>query len=1473
MSAALDLLRAVLLAAALLPAAPAAPAAQEPSADYLQTLEAVPEGGWIRRQFEQFRAWPQLDRALRLQAEGDLPAARTLAARMVAERPEDARGHFLLAVLALSAGDYATAEAATAAVLQLRPDFGPAQLYRGLALAALERPAEAVESLLPASRAEDLAPADRRAAVDALAEAAVAAERFDLALETLERAGEAESYRYRRLQGMILEGQERHDAAHRAFAAAAALAGSEAEHREALRFAAESARRAGQPEEARALLLDLLTADPEDLETLRLLAWLEAVRGETARAVDWIELALALDPDADTRLYFVNLLVEQGEPEAGIALAERQAREVADAATRHRLLMLLGHLQFERGALIASAQAFRQAAEVLDDFDALIALVAVYERGDNLRDAAAVLEDLARRFGLEGVAYRLIALYERAGDLEAALRVIEDAWRANDAPDYRAELLYRRSLILGRLGEEEGELEALREAVGLQPDNRLYRLALGEREYALANFPEAVEAFSAALALEADLDTRRRLANAQAAAGRIEEATANFELLLREAPAGSEERADILARLGNLYARQERYEPSARAFVTSYRELPAQGAELLVQGALSFAQARILDEAAAALNEALRVLPEGDPLRAEAHERAAVVAEQRDRPAEAIGHYDRLLAASDLDPGRRLVLLRRLAVVAELARDYAAAARAYRGIVDNPRTDPATRRETLGRLAVAAELAGDYEGSIAAYRRILAEPALEPPQRIDALRRMAIIANVAGLLDIAREAYTALVTGDEVPIAARIEAARSLAYVADLTEETGGVVEAFQGLLARAELEGESRIEVLEGLALTADLAGRPEVTVAAYEQLLGLLPADAEARGRVLDNLAAAYERIGRYEEAVPLYQALLQRPEAAERERRIALLQRLAVAAEQLGDSELALGAFEEIVALGTDDWGLFERFGLALRSTGDCERALRVFHQARRLGAGAQTDIYASFCYVDEGRPGLAIHFLERALAEETAELTPSTRIILTGSLGFLYAESGQYAQAAAAWRQVAAVAPDPELLLRLARAERLSGEIEAAALLLARLDPEELQPTLRPDYYDEFSDVERARGAPETALAALDQAIELDPRAERIFRRGVLLTDLGLREEAFEDLLAAQEREPENRVFAAALAYAHDFRGEAAEAAELLEWVVRAEPDRLAPYQDLAYISKRLYRNQEAIAWFERAVDNRPLYPVHDEEDEVALRRLMFELRRENQTLHNDWDLSGYVIARSEVAGAPRFDPTGRSSMTAQGGVELAHRPDWLELPDGSPVGFRDGAIVQAFGRVFWGFERNSLTPDRDTLQGGLGLRWKPFGETNFFLSGERLVKLGALARNGWLLRASHSWDIGFDIDPVRSNWTYAQTYADAAYIPGRDYALFLTGEARLGRSFKLHDENGLGVVVTPHAVAAASYSRNRFASDRFGEIGLGVSGKLWFDETPYQAYRSSSEMTLQYRTGLDKRNRLSHGLLLSLTVSF
>lgn len=1445
------------------------------SGDYLPLLGEARDGGWIRRQFDEFRAWPQLEEAVRAQAAGNLPAARAAAERMVATQPDDPRGQYLLTVLAQSMGDHAVAAEAAAQVLRLRPGFGPALLYRGLALAGLDRPEEASEALLQASTAQDLSPADRETALEGLVESAVAAGRFDMALQALERSGRGGTHRYQMLLGTILDGRQDFAAAQAAFERAAALAGDEAQRREALRFAAEAARKDGRMAAARALLLDLLESAPDDLAVLRQLAWLDVSAGDIAGGQAWIERILALDADADTRLYLVNLLAEADELEGAIALAERQLSAVTDPAIRHRLLMVLGHLRFRNGDLIAATRAFREAVEILQDPDALIALATVYEQGDRLQEAASLLEAMGERFGLQGVAYRLIQIYERMGDDEAALRVIERAWQEDAAPDFRADLLYRRSLILGRLGDREGEVEALRQAAELQPDNAFFRLALGELEFAAGNYDAAVAAFGTALELEPEptADTRRRLANAQAAAEQVEAAIGNFELLLPLAAAGSEERAHLLASLANLYARQEAFERSGQAFLDAYGARPGQSPQLLLQAGLSFAQARLWDRAAAALDAAIAAPDADAALRREARERAAVVAEQSDRPADAARYYLQLLDDPDITAPHRLVLLNRLAVVAELARDYAAASRAYGGIVASPAADEQARRTALSRLAVTAELAGDYDTAINAYRRILAAPGLDDEERVDALRRMAIIANVAGRLDVAREAYSILVTGADLPLAARLEAARSLAYIAQVTEEPAGVVEALGDLLRAPQIDDAGRVEVLEGIALTADMAGRPDMVIQAYEQMLPLLPRGSPLRPQVQDNLAAAYERMQRYADAIPLYRAQLDALAPAERQRRVALLQRLAIAAEALGDTEQSREALEQIIALGTDDWQIFERYGLALRAAEDCRGALAMFQRARNLGAGAQSDLYAAFCHADLGEPGLALHYLRQALADPAAEIPGSSRVMLEGGLGFLYAETGQQAQAAAILRQVVTVAPEPETLLALARAERLSGDPEAAATVLSRLEADQLPPTRRPDYFDERAAVERALDRPREALALLDQAIVLDATADRLFSRAILRIELDQAQAGFDDLVAARELAPDNTAIAAALAYAHIDRGEDAAAADLLEPVVRAEPDRLPLYQDLAYLTKRLYRNDQAVTWFERAIDNRPLYPVRDAEEAADLERLMFGLRRENQVLHNDWDASAYAILRSEIAGVPRFDPSGRSSLVAQGGVELAHRPDWITLPDGSPLGFRDGAVVQAFGRMFWGFKRDSLVPDLDSVQAGLGLRWKPLGATNLFLSGERLVPIGKAARHGWLLRASHSWDMGADIKPVEKDWTMAQTYLDAALIPGADGALYLTAEGRLGRSFRLPDRFGAAPVVTPHLLAAGSYSRSSFASERYTELGLGVSGKLWFNQTPYQAYRAVGEVSLQYRAGLDRQSQLSHGPVLTLTIAF
>jgi hypothetical protein len=75
------------------------------------------------------------------------------------------------------------------------------------------------------------------------------------------------------------------------------------------------------------------------------------------------------------------------------------------------------------------------------------------------------------------------------------------------------------------------------------------------------------------------------------------------------------------------------------------------------------------------------------------------------------------------------------------------------------------------------------------------------------------------------------------------------------------------------------------------------------------------------------------------------------------------------------------------------------------------------------------------------------------------------------------------------------------------------------------------------------------------------------------------------------------------------------------------------------------------------------------------------------------------------------------------------------------------------------------------------------------------------------------------------------------------------------------------------VFTPHIVANLSNIDVAHDSQTVFEAGPGISVKYWYDDTRYQAYRSSAEAQLQYRVGVDDRGDISHGVVATLLVSF
>jgi hypothetical protein len=172
-------------------------------------------------------------------------------------------------------------------------------------------------------------------------------------------------------------------------------------------------------------------------------------------------------------------------------------------------------------------------------------------------------------------------------------------------------------------------------------------------------------------------------------------------------------------------------------------------------------------------------------------------------------------------------------------------------------------------------------------------------------------------------------------------------------------------------------------------------------------------------------------------------------------------------------------------------------------------------------------------------------------------------------------------------------------------------------------------------------------------------------------------------------------------------------------------------------------------------------------------------------------------------------------------------------------------------VYVFGRVLWGSDAGSVSINNDSLQGGVGLRYKPKAQQDIYLSGERLVKFGDNAQNEWLLRASYGWSRGYELKSDADSWNTFTIYADSGYFTGRDiWAVY--AEVREGRSFLVANN----VVFMPHVTISGQYQKPDSFKGSYSETGLGVSLRYLFNESRYSAPRSSAELLLQYKKGLD-----------------
>lgn len=542
----------------------------------------------------------------------------------------------------------------------------------------------------------------------------------------------------------------------------------------------------------------------------------------------------------------------------------------------------------------------------------------------------------------------------------------------------------------------------------------------------------------------------------------------------------------------------------------------------------------------------------------------------------------------------------------------------------------------------------------------------------------------------------------------------------------------------------------------------------------------------------------------------------------------------------STASLTALSFAVSAGADDdpRTLAERRAdaRALVVQSGCETALSALNAMAMSGQQALDYIAAAECAVEEGNTAQAAEAFWQAVIFRH-QLDEAQRVYIFRSLGYQAEAAGEFSRSAIGWNEAANSTGDSFDLLMAARAARLDGRAQSGAARLQRIERAELTGAALALYYEERALV-MADAQPAAAAMYLARAIEIEDRPYRRFQRGLLLQQAGDERTALAEFSRALEGEPRNIDILLSTAYAAQHVGDTGLAADLFQRVLTIDPSRSTVREDLGYALMQADREEEAAAAFRAAI----LDPAVRENETIQERdQRIYRLRRQVEQLERT--TYGFVFASYRDGSAPvavNLPETGPNET--QIGGEFGWRLDALNTQNTG---------LTLFGRGYASADPGTIALNDETLQLGVGARWKPFGDHDFHLAGERLIAGGNLARDAWLLRASYGWADGLDWNPNAADWNYTTVFADLAYIPDDPEFLSAYASVRQGRRFR----TGERWTVTPYVTGVAQWSDDTFQTRERLEVGPGVVFSHWFDESETSAPGQRLDLEMEYRFGV------------------
>lgn len=891
---------------------------------------------------------------------------------------------------------------------------------------------------------------------------------------------------------------------------------------------------------------------------------LERHEHDTDRAVAWTKLgdayralgrrdeaggayrqAITLAPDYPWPYHHLGLLYSEYVTPNQVAHLQSALHLYRQAIERHKekparadAWHQLGRTYHMLGQVDEALEAYRQAIELApDEADIWYDLGEAYRALDRLDEAGEAYQQVIGAEPEYAWAYHNLGLIaERRGDDQAALDFYRQAIERHETGPDQALAWDRLGDVYRATDRPIQAIEAYQQAIKLAPAEVRPRQSLGQVYQALNRADEAIQTFQQAIELDPeDARTWNSLGDVYQSQARLAEAEAAFQKAI-------EIDADYALpyhNLGRLYEEQQQYEAALSFYRQAIERHTLADNQAVAWSELGdvYSTLEQTDKAIAAYQQAIEL----DPGYAWPYHNLGLVCEQQENYEAAVPCFEQALERHETDTDRVLSRYHLGNVYRALKRPEAAIA-AYQQVLD---LAPGHARawNSLGTALTAVER---YAEAVAAFERAVELDA----EYAWAYHNLGFVYEKQGAHEQAIPYYQQAIERHQTDQDSAVSW-NNLGNNHRALERYEQAIKAYR----RAINLNPGYALPWDSLGDTYRLLDRDEAAIEAYRRAIELDPTYAWP----YHNLGLVYKDQEIHEAAIPLYRQAIERHQT-DADQAVSW-NNLGNAYSALGQSQAAIEAHRQAIALNPDYAWPYNNLGYVLDQVGEPEQAIPLYRQAIERH---ETDENRAVSWDNLGKALAALDRYEEAVEAHRRAIDLDGDYALPWyNLGNVYQSQERYPEAIEAYRQAIELdegyAAPWNGLGEIYRELNQSSEAISAYQRALELDPAYAMP------YRNLARLYEQRGEYEVAIIHYQQAIERHDRDED---KAVLWNKVGDAYHALE--------EPEGAINAYLQA-------------------IKLDGKYARPWYNLGHLYTGLGRDEAAVNAFKRAIDLAPTDP--------------------------------------------------------------------------------------------------------------------------------------------------------------------------------------------------------------------------------------------------------------------------------------